>query len=172
MHEIPTLTTDRLRLRAFHEGDLDAYAAMCADPEVMRYIADGRPLDRAASWRSLGLMLGHWALRGYGQWALELKHDGRFVGRAGLWQPEGWPGLEVGWALTRSFWGQGLAREAGQAVLEFAWNRLQAETVISIIQPDNVASQRVAERLDLRLQQKRKLGDQAVLIFGRARPTT
>lgn len=169
---IATLTTDRLRLRPFDERDLEEYAAMCADPDVMRYIADGRPLDRPGSWRSLALMLGHWMLRGYGQWALQLKDDGHFVGRAGLWQPEGWPGLEVGWALTPRFWGQGLATEAGQATLDFAWNQLGADNVISIIHPDNIASQRVAERLGLQLQRNTTLGDQQVLILGRTRPAT
>ena len=167
---IPTLTTDRLRLRPFGAEDVDSYSLMCADPEVMRYLGDGQPLDRRESWRLLALMLGHWVLRGYGQWALELRDDRRFVGRAGLWQPEGWPGLEVGWALARPFWGQGLATEAGQASLAFAWDQLHADHVISVIRPDNVASRRVAERLGLQPEQSTTLGEKDVLIFGRRRP--
>src|SRR5262245_10650028 len=100
-----TLETDRLTLAQFREtdleADLDAYADMCGDAEVMRYIAAGQPLNRADSWRSMATMLGHWQLRGYGQWAVEERASGEMVGRIGCWNPEGWPGIEVGWMLRR-----------------------------------------------------------------------
>jgi RimJ/RimL family protein N-acetyltransferase len=144
---IPELTTDRLRLRGLRAEDLDAYAGMYADPEVMRFLEDGRPLDRAAAFRSMAVHLGHWQLRGYGQWALEDRATGELVGRAGLWQPEGWPGLEVGWLLARRAWGRGLATEAGAAAIEFASGVLGAGKVISLIRPENHPSIRVAERL-------------------------
>jgi RimJ/RimL family protein N-acetyltransferase len=80
---------------------------MCADPEVMRYLGDGQPPNRKDAWRQMALFIGHWALRGYGLWAIERKSDGRLIGRAGLWRPEGWPGLELGWALARASWGRG-----------------------------------------------------------------
>jgi RimJ/RimL family protein N-acetyltransferase len=76
-----TLETPRLLLRAFRGGDLEAYAAMSADPEVMRYIGAGASLDRNESWRSISGMLGHWQLLGYGMWALEEKATGALVGR-------------------------------------------------------------------------------------------
>jgi RimJ/RimL family protein N-acetyltransferase len=66
-----TLETNRLTLRMLRESDLDAYAEMCADPEVMRYIGDGQPLERPMAWRKLALTVGHWSLRGYGLWAAE-----------------------------------------------------------------------------------------------------
>lgn len=120
---------------------------MYADPEVMRFLEDGAPLDRAAAFRSMAVHLGHWLLRGYGQWVLEERATGAFVGRAGLWQPEGWPGLEVGWALDRGSWGLGYATEAGRAAIDYAFNVLQADEVISLIRPENTASIKVAERL-------------------------
>jgi RimJ/RimL family protein N-acetyltransferase len=73
--------------------------------------------------------------------------------------------------VTRQFWGQGLATEAGQASLRFAWEQIDADHVISVIRPDNVASQRVAERLGLTLQQTMTIRDREVLIFSRRRPT-
>ena len=144
---IPELDTERLRLRAPRLDDLDGYARMYADPDVMRFLENGVPLDRAAAFRSMATHLGHWYLRGYGQWTLEERATGTFVGRAGLWQPEGWPGLEVGWTLARESWGRGYATEAGRAALDYAFNVLGADEVISVIRPDNTASIRVAERL-------------------------
>jgi RimJ/RimL family protein N-acetyltransferase len=149
---IPELETARLLLRALGPSDLDAYAAMYADAEVMRFLEDGRPLDRAAAWRSMAVHLGHWRLRGYGQWALVERTSGELVGRAGLWQPEGWPGLEVGWLLGRPYWGHGFATEAARAAVAHAFNVVGAERVISLIRPDNHASIRVAERLGERYE--------------------
>jgi len=144
---IPELRTERLLLRGLRPSDLDAYAAMYADPDVMRYLEDGRPLDRAAAWRMMAVHLGHWQLRGYGQWALVERATELVVGRAGLWEPEGWPGLEVGWLLARPSWGQGFATEAGRAAMDYAFGVLGAEKVLSLIRPENQQSKRVAERL-------------------------
>ncbi len=84
-----TLQTDRLTLRMLRESDLDAYAEMCADPEVMRYIGDGQPLARPMAWRNLAMMVGHWSLRGYGLWAVEERSSG-VLGRAHrLLEPRG-----------------------------------------------------------------------------------
>ncbi len=145
--EIPVLTTKRLLLRAFVDDDLDAFAAITADPEVNRYLGDGKPLDRASAWRSMATILGHWQLRGYGTWALVERAGGQLVGRAGLHNPEGWPGLEVGWLVARDRWGQGLATEAGRAALDYAFDVVGADHVLSVIDPGNAASIRVAERL-------------------------
>jgi RimJ/RimL family protein N-acetyltransferase len=136
-----------LLLRGLCADDLDAYARMYSDPEVMRFLEDGHPVDRASAFRSMALHLGHWELRGYGQWALEERASGELVGRAGLWQPEGWPGLEIGWLLDRRAWGRGLASEAGRAAVDYAFRVVEADEVISLIRPDNHASIRVAERL-------------------------
>lgn len=142
---IPTLRTARLVLRPFRERDLDAFAAISADPEVMRHIGAGGPMDRAATWRSMALFLGHWALRGHGMWALE--HGGRFIGRVGFLEPEGWPGCELGWLLAREAWGQGFAFEAASAAR--AWGREAAGlgALISLVRPDNLRSVALAERL-------------------------
>src|SRR5437762_11892017 len=98
-----SLETERLTLRMLREEDLDAYAEMCADPDVMRYIGDGQPMTRSLAWRSLALMVGHWHLRGYGLWAVEERASGLPVGRIGVWNPEGWPGFGLGWMLSRAF---------------------------------------------------------------------
>ena len=145
--DIPEIETERLRLRAFRNEDLDAYAAMCADPEVMRYLGTGATLSRADTWRSMAGFLGHWALRGHGMWALEEKATGTLVGRAGFLEPEGWPGFELGWTLGRPHWGRGFATEAARRALDYAFHELDRDRVISLIRPANTSSMRVAERL-------------------------
>lgn len=147
--DIPTLETARLRMRAFRVDDLDAYAAMCADPEVMRFLGTGVTLDRSEAWRSMAGFLGHWALRGYGMWALEEKQTGTLVGRSGFLNPEGWPGFELGWTLGRPSWGKGFATEAARRALDYAFEDLGRERVISLIRPANTPSMRVAERLGM-----------------------
>jgi RimJ/RimL family protein N-acetyltransferase len=167
--ETPTVETARLRLRPWREEDLDPYAEMCADPEVMRYIGSGRPLDREESWRQIAIFIGHWQLRGYGLWAVERREDGSFIGRVGLWQPEGWPGLEIGWSLARPHWGHGYATEAGRVSREFAWESVGADELISLIQPENAASRRVAERLGMQPQRRQLLGTDEVLVYRASR---
>jgi RimJ/RimL family protein N-acetyltransferase len=144
---IPRLTSARLILRGFEARDFDAYAAMMADPEVTRYLGDGRPFERAEAWRQLAMLMGHWVLRGFGIWAVEERATGAFAGRIGCFEPEGWPGLEVAYTLARPFWGRGYAREGAQVALAYAHETLGRPHVISIIRPANAASIRVAEAL-------------------------
>ena len=143
---VPTLTTERLTLRGWRDDDLAPYAEITADPEVMRFM--GGTLDVVDTWRQMAFMAGHWELRGYGLWVVE--REGELVGRIGLLNPEGWPGLEVGWLLGRAAWGHGYATEAASAAVEFAWRELDTLELISLIAPDNTASAAVAARLGMR----------------------
>lgn len=141
------LETDRLLLRQFTDDDLDAFAGIQADPIAARYIGDGTPTDRETSWRLMAMFLGHWTLRGHGQYAVEERATGAFAGRVGLWHPEGWPGLEIGWLIGRDRWGRGYATEAGRAVARAAFDELGVKRLISVIRPDNAASIQVARKL-------------------------
>jgi RimJ/RimL family protein N-acetyltransferase len=160
-----TLETDRLTLRMLRESDFDAYAEMCADPEVMRYIGDGKPLTRLLAWRKLAMIIGHWSLRGYGLWAAEERSSGVLVGHIGFWYPEGWPGFELGWTLRRSFWGRGYATEGARAALPFAFTQLGQPHVISLIHPENAASIRVAQRLGERLLDSTEVMGKPTLVY-------
>ena len=166
MIPIPTLTTDRLILRPFRDDDLDAYAEIVADAEVMRYIGDGKPMDRDAAWRQMALIVGHWQLRGYGMWAVEARENGAFMGRIGFFNPEGWPGFELGWTLGRQWWGKGYATEGARAALDFGWQELGRDHVISLIRPENQPSIRVAERLGERLEGEVELFGNRALVYG------
>lgn len=137
---------------------------MFGDPEVVRYLG-GDVADRHRLWRAIAEWLGHWELRGYGMWTFVERATGTVVGRGGLWNPSGWPHLEVGWTLGRAHWGRGYATEAGRASLDAAWEHLDAEWVCSVIHPGNVASQRVAQRLGGRLDRHTELGGKPVDIW-------
>jgi RimJ/RimL family protein N-acetyltransferase len=167
---VPTVDTERLLLRPWRAADLDPYARMCADPDVMRFIGDGGTLSREDAWRSMAAFAGHWSLRGFGTWAVEARDSGAMVGRIGLHQPEGWPGLEVGWTLDRSVWGRGYATEGAVASLEFAWREVGADHVISLILPDNTRSIAVAERIGETFESTTNLKGREVNVYGIARP--
>ena len=122
--EIPTLRTERLVLRAFGPQDVDAYAAMLANPNVMRFLGTGQTRTAAEAWSAIAGTIGQWALRGYGSFALEERASGQLVGRAGILHPYDWPGPELAYALDEPFWGQGLATEACREVLR--WARAEA----------------------------------------------
>ena len=157
------LETARLRFRQFREDDLDDLARLNADPAFSRFIGGRR--DRADSWRQLAMLIGHWRLRGYGWYAVTLEGEDRLIGRIGLWYPEGWPEIELGWSLDPALWGQGLATEGARACLDLARDRLGLESVISLIDPDNRASQRVCEKLGGRRERPFQLKDERVDIW-------
>ncbi len=159
------LETERLLLRMWREDDFEAYAEICADPEVMRYLG-GKPLSPLDAWRNMAMMVGHWHLRGYGHWVVEEKASGKFIGRIGFLNAEGWPGFELGWTLARHAQGKGYATEGARRALEYAFTELDREHVISLINPLNAASIRVAERLGEKVEGRTELFDIEVLIFG------
>ena len=145
MDAIPRLETNRLILRGWRASDFEPLAAIHSDPEAMTFL--GPVQERGDAWRALSGLIGHWVLRGYGKWAVERKSDGAMMGRVGLINPEGWPGLEVGWTLGKQYWGQGYATEAAQAALNYGFVTQPVDRLISCIDPDNLASQAVAKRI-------------------------
>lgn len=145
---IPTLETERLILRAHRAEDFEPFAAMMAEPAVARFITlTGQPQTRDESWRILAALIGGWTLRGFGMWAVEERATGRYLGRVGPWQPEGWPGFEIGWGLSGAAQGKGYATEAARAAIDWSRATLGVGRILHIIHPDNIPSQRVAQRL-------------------------
>jgi RimJ/RimL family protein N-acetyltransferase len=150
MTDVPVVETGRLILRGFRPDDFPAYATMMADPRVTRYLADGQPLGAMEAWRQMAMFAGHWALRGFGVWAVEERASGAFVGRIGCFEPEGWPAFEVAYTLRPDVWGRGYASEGARAALDYAHTVLGRRGVTSVIRPANAPSIRVAVRLGAR----------------------
>jgi RimJ/RimL family protein N-acetyltransferase len=150
VRQVPIIETARLLMRGWDARDFDAYACSNADPVVQRYF--GGPQDRGSGRSSRAA-------------------DGRLLGRAGLWHPEGWFGLEVGWKLHRETWGRGYATEAAAAALDWAWADVDAERIISVIHPENAASLRVAGRLGMYHLRDAESSHDPVVIMAIDRPT-
>ncbi len=169
---IPTLETERLRLRSFRKSDLDDYAALNADREVLRYLGAGsEPWDRGRSSRHMAFLVGHWKLWDAGTWAVEDKESGAFLGMVGFSSPEGWPGFELAWTLARRAWGHGYATEGARAAMDYAFTVWKRAHVISLIAPENRASVRVAERLGERLEERILHLGREMLRYGIGRET-
>ncbi len=149
MKTLPTLETDRLILRVPQIADLDRWADLMADEDAVRFIGGCQP--RTMVWRALMCMIGAWHETGVSMFSVVRKDTGQWIGRIGPWRPEGWPGNEVGWSLTRDAWGQGFALEAAEACMQYAVDELGWTQIIHTIDPENHASQRLAQRLGSRL---------------------
>jgi RimJ/RimL family protein N-acetyltransferase len=158
--------TTRLLLRPPEAADLDALQDIHEHPDVRQHITVVGSIGRPAAWRMLALLIGHWHLRGYGQWTVVENATGEIVGRVGLWNPDGWPGLEVGWVIRRARWGEGLATEAAREAIAFGFDEVGADRLISIIRPGNARSIRVAEKIGETLVRKDTFDGQDVLIYG------
>lgn len=141
---IPTLQTERLILRAPEARDLDPYAEFLASQSADMI---GGPFDRADAWLKLCAMIGHWSLRGYGRWALEVKGHSISIGTVGLYFPEGWPEPEIAWSVFSAGEGKGYAFEAAQAARDYAYNILGWPSVISLVDDSNTRSVALAERM-------------------------
>ena len=151
----PTLETARLRLRVPQAGDFERFAEVLGNEEAARYIGGHQP--RAAAWRRFLQMPGAWVVQGFGMFSVIDKASGRWLGQMGPWRPDGWPGNEIGYAFHPDAWGQGFAVEAGLAARDWAFETLGWDDAIHCIDPNNVPSQKVAQRLGSRKRGPGKL---------------
>ncbi|MBL8299321.1 MAG: GNAT family N-acetyltransferase [Rhodanobacteraceae bacterium] len=149
------LHSERLLLRTPRLDELDAWAAFAADPQTMQFL--GGVQGRSAAWRALMCMAGSWQLQGFAMFSVIEKASGRWIGRIGPWMPAEWPGTEVGWGLCAAAQGKGYAVEAAAVAIDWAFDNLGWTEVIHCIDPDNLASRRVAERLGSRLLRQANL---------------
>jgi RimJ/RimL family protein N-acetyltransferase len=142
------LETGRLILRPPQAQDFESWAAFIADEEAARHIGGVQP--RPVAWRSFAAMIGVWHLQGFAMFSVIEKSTGKWVGRLGPWQPEGWPGTEVGWSIAREHWGKGFAPEGARVAIDWAFDQLGWTEVIHTIAKENVNSKTVAAKLGSR----------------------
>lgn len=174
MTQAPAIETARLRLRPLGEGDLAAWSAVTADPQVVRYLG-GSVLSREETWRRILATAGAWVVLGFGYWGVELKGVGRMIGHVGFgdfkrdMEPviDGLP--EMGWVFAPEAQGQGYAAEAVAAALGWADDHLRVAEIVAIIDHGNEPSIRLAERAGFAEQEAATYKGEPVLLFRRRR---
>lgn len=145
------LDTERLRLRDWCDADRAPFAALNADPEVMAFFT--APITRAASDASIDALHAQFAAQGWGNWAVETRARGEFIGFVGLSVPKRVlpfsPCVEIGWRLARAHWGHGYASEAARAALQVGFERLGLAEIVSFTALANRRSRAVMERIGM-----------------------
>ncbi len=171
MPETPRLETARLVLREWRDDDLDPYAALCADPEVMRYIGPGTGQAREQAASAMAGFTASWAERGFGLWCVTRPDEDVCLGFVGLavpdFLPEIMPAVEIGWRLARPEWGHGYATEAAIATRDFAFDAVGLERLVSVARPENAASTGVMRKLGMTLERAtvHPVHDVAVVVY-------
>jgi RimJ/RimL family protein N-acetyltransferase len=166
MNEVPELRTERLLMRGWRDEDFEAWTRILADPLVAQGIGHPTGMTPGEAWRHMAAMAGHWELKGFGNWVLEDLSTGEVVGRAGPYEPAGWPGLEIGWTVGRDHWGKGYAPEAAREAARWVHDVLGADHFISVIDPANARSIRVAEKLGEKLEGEFSYAGFDLLVYG------
>lgn len=154
-YSIPILETERLRLRHWETRDFDAYAALRTDGELQRYV--GGSVSKQKAWEDFCAAPGQWALRGFGVFLVAEKESDQAAGFAGLWYPPDIAEPELCWSLFPGHTGKGYATEAAAEAKRWANEELGLPPLMSFVHPDNLASQKVAERLGARFVEKTTL---------------
>jgi len=150
------LETKRLLLRRLIMNDLNDLFALYRDPEIRKYFPEGvltlKETKEELEWH----MNGHPTYPELGLWATIHKETRKFIGRCGLlpWDIDGRLEVEIAYLLDKSFWHQGLATEAAQGILKYGFEKLNLSRLICLIDPENIASQRVAARIGMTLERK------------------
>ncbi|MDQ3648703.1 MAG: GNAT family N-acetyltransferase [Acidobacteriota bacterium] len=147
---IPEVETARLRLRPFAPDDLRTFGVMQSDPDVMKYIGDGKPRDEEQVIAWVERNTQRWMQHGLGIWAVTLAGPETLLGWCGLGMLDGTDEVEVGYGFDKSYWNLGYASEAARASLRFGFGTFNLERIVAVSIPDNFASQRVMKKLGMK----------------------
>jgi ribosomal-protein-alanine N-acetyltransferase len=158
-----SIETDRLRLRMFRPDDLDHLATLFSDPDVVRYVGDGKLIGRKESDRALQSIIQHWHKHGFGRWAVEDKAMGEFVGFGGLRSLLEQP--EVVYHFAKAHWGKGLATEMATASLRYGFETHGFDRIVAIAKPENTASIHVMEKVGMQFEARTSYYDIEVVKY-------
>ena len=147
--KIPTITTARLILRGFSEEDVEPLHRILGEEGVLRFFPNTDPPSQDRVQRLILGQLKHWEERGYGWWAIEPRSQSELIGWSGLQFLPETEEIEVAYLLDKAFWGQGFATEAARASIQYGFEDLSLESIVGIVHPENIASQRVIEKLGM-----------------------
>lgn len=166
----PILETERVRLRKFTQADLDELAAMMSDKDQMWLYPRPRTRDETKMW--IDRTIEHYRSHGYGFWLMESAEDGEFLGYSGI-RPrviEGTEEVEMGWHTTKQRWNQGLTTHAAAACRDFAFTQLKIRRLVAIIDTDNPASMRVAQKIGMQLEKETIVDGSHCLLYSIEKP--
>ena len=147
MHQIETA---RLLLRMFTLDDLDDLAPIFGDPDVVRYLGEGKPASREETETALISIIKHWERHGFGRWAVVHKEHRRLIGYGGLRSLYDTP--EVVYLLAKEYWGMGLATEIAKACLRYGFETHHFDRIVAIVKPENMASRRVLAKVNMKYE--------------------
>lgn len=164
------IETARLYLRQFTPDDLDDLYRIYSDPEIMKYVGKG-VRTREETENALYAMLESWKQNNFGMWALVYKIDNRFIGRCGLVFLDKTPEIELGYILDKHYWNQGLAAEASLASLQYGFDVLKLERIVAIARPENIASQRVMQKIGMKYEKNARYYESDVVYYSISRST-
>jgi len=159
------LETERMALRRMDFGDVESLRGIFEDPEAMRFYPSTKDEGETRGW--IQWNLDSYARHGFGLWIATLQETGAFAGQCGLvvQEVEGRREVEIGYLFLRRLWGQGLATEAASACRDYALQKLGIPRVVSLIDPGNVASRRVAEKVGMRLEREIVKWDKPICVY-------
>lgn len=161
------IETDRIYLRPFSMDDVESFAKICANPNVMRYIGDGKPVSHAVIAAKIPEWIELYEKQNYGLMAIIIKGTEELIGFCGLIHQivDGDGYIELGYRLDEAYWGKGIATEAALAFIDYAFNELEIPMLISIIHHKNDASKRVAKKVGMKLMKQTDFKNILVDIF-------
>jgi [ribosomal protein S5]-alanine N-acetyltransferase len=158
--------TPRIILGLFDRNDLDALAPILADPQVMRFSLSG-PKTKEQTQSTIERILLSYEKQGWGLYSIFHKFDQKLIGYCGFFsqQIDEQPEIEIGYRLAPAYWGKGFGTEAAKATRDYAFNQLGLTRLISIIEPENDRSIRVAEKIGMRYEKDSSFGNLPVKIY-------